>query len=61
MLREMGTVRQVPGEPSRRWFSDRAFDKDEPVASFRRVSLEPDPELARFVALAQERYPGNDG
>jgi hypothetical protein len=26
MLREIGDVRQVPGEPRRRWFSDEDFD-----------------------------------
>ena len=26
MLREIGDVRQVPGEPRRRWFSDEEFD-----------------------------------
>jgi hypothetical protein len=124
MLREMGPVRQVAGEPSRRWFADRAFDlivwsdargdltgfqlcyrkgsdehaltwwretgfshdriddgeglpenhkmtpilvpdgsfdRDQLVASFRRVSQGLDPELVGFVASTIARYPGNGG
>jgi hypothetical protein len=26
VLRQIGDVRQVPGEPTRRWFSDENFD-----------------------------------